>query len=72
MGDVVKFRRAPRNRGQFRGQGSWRPGKGPGGPKKPKRPDAVSLLLALGGLTPSSNEQANSGGNLRTEPTFST
>jgi len=25
MGDVVKFRKRPRNRGQFRGQGDWKP-----------------------------------------------
>jgi hypothetical protein len=25
MGDVVKFRKPPRNRGQFRGQGGWKP-----------------------------------------------
>jgi hypothetical protein len=25
MGDVVKFRKPPRNRDQFRGQGGWKP-----------------------------------------------
>lgn len=30
MGDVVKFRKPPRNRGQFRGQGGWQPS----GPKR--------------------------------------
>lgn len=25
MGDVVKFRKPPRNRDQFRGQGGWQP-----------------------------------------------
>ncbi len=47
MGNVVKFRRAPRNRGQFRGQGRWRPEKGPGEPGRRKPPDTVGLLLAL-------------------------
>jgi endonuclease YncB( thermonuclease family) len=50
MGNVVNFRRRPQNRGQFRGQGNWQRGKGPGGPGKRKRSDFVSLLLAIVGL----------------------
>lgn len=58
MGDIVRFRKPPRNRGQFRGQGGWKPGTP--NPKRPKRPRrngggmfalSVSLLglLALAG-----------------------
>ena len=58
MGKVVKFRKVPRNSGQFRGQGGWNP-RGPS--RKPpghKRglPDPIKLalvvvvLLALAGL----------------------
>lgn len=45
MGNVVRFRRRPRNRGQFRGQGDWQSG---GKPKQPNRklPDNVAFLLA--------------------------
>lgn len=50
MGDVVKFRRPPRNRGQFRGQGGWQPRP----PKRPRRNkgkrDMVALALAAVGL----------------------
>lgn len=52
MGDVVKFRKPPRNRGQFRGQGGWQPS--PKGPKRPKRRAkrsyAMRLALSLGPL----------------------
>lgn len=49
MGDVIRFRRRPRNRGQFHGQGGWKPG---GKPKRPKRklPDNISFVLAAIGL----------------------
>lgn len=52
MGDVIKFRRRPRNRGQFRGQGSGSPGAPQPGPKRPrqrkskKQHDHVRLLLS--------------------------
>lgn len=52
MGDVVKFRKPPRNRGQFRGQGGRRPA--PQDPKRPKRRggkrDVVTLSLLAAGL----------------------
>lgn len=48
MGDVVRFRKRPRNSGQFRGQGGWTPSKKP---KRPKRGgDGVKLVLTLGAL----------------------
>lgn len=52
MGDVVKFRKVPRNRGQFRGQGGWRPSSpNPKGPKrKGGKPDVVVLGLSAVGL----------------------
>lgn len=50
MGNVVKFRRRPQNRGQFRGQGSWRPGKGRGGPGNKKPRDLVRLVMTIVGL----------------------
>lgn len=45
MGDVIRFRRRPRNRVQFRGQGGWKPG---GNPKRPNRklPDKLAFVLA--------------------------
>jgi hypothetical protein len=51
MGDVVKFRRPPRNTGQFKG---YRPTPGSGGPKDPKGPKRKwgllhSLLVIVGG-----------------------
>ena len=51
MGDVVKFRRPPRNKGQFKG---YRPSPEPDGPKGPKRPKREwgllhSLLVIVGG-----------------------
>ncbi|WP_156842273.1 hypothetical protein [Novosphingobium aquimarinum] len=48
MGDVVKFRRPPRNTGQFKG---YRPTPVPGGPKGPKRKWGLlhSLLVIVGG-----------------------
>ena len=47
MGDVIRFKRRPRNRGQFRGQGTWKPGQKPRRARR-KLPDGVkSLLTAL-------------------------
>jgi len=51
MGKVVKFRKRPRNSGQFRGQGNWSPS---GNRKPPWRrrglPDPIKLALSVGGL----------------------
>lgn len=51
MGDVVKFRRPPRNTGQFKG---YRPSPEPDGPKGPKGPKFKwglihSLVVIVGG-----------------------
>lgn len=42
MGNVIKFRRPPRNRGQFRGQGACSPT--PPNPKRPKRRGKLGVL----------------------------
>ncbi|PEQ13040.1 hypothetical protein B2G71_09455 [Novosphingobium sp. PC22D] len=51
MGNVVRFKRPPRNQGQFKG---YRPSPGPDGPKKPKKPKRKwgllhSLVTLIGG-----------------------
>lgn len=47
MSNVVRFKRPPRNRGQFKG---YKPSSGPGGPKGPKRKWGLiqSLVVLIG------------------------
>lgn len=47
MGDVVKFRKRPRNHGQFRGQGSWKPNQKPQRPRERLSGRLVFVCAAL-------------------------
>lgn len=48
MGNVIRFRRRPSNRGKFRGQGGWKPEPPRRDFRKPRRPgDRVTLILTI-------------------------